>query len=224
MSYTLGVDLGTRQDYSALVLINRVERLQESRALPGTWQAESERRNVYNVYEIPLIERLPLGVEYRQVIGRIKQILEFPQLWRQNVDIVVDATGVGFPVLQQMYNEQIQAIGVTITGGTSVNQNEIGYTVPKRDLVSALQVAAQSNRIKVSPQLKLADEFKEEVQAFRRRPTAARGETYDAESGKHDDMVLACALAIWYVERAHGYVVPQPIDEKDTYDPLRVMR
>lgn len=224
MNYTLGVDLGTRQDYSALVLLRRSERLQEPRALPGTWQAEEERRITYSVYEVPLLERLPLGVEYRHVISRIQQILEFPQLYRQHVDIVVDATGVGVPVLQQMYAARMNVIGVTITAGTSVNQNDSGYTVPKRDLVSSLQVVAQSNRLKVSPRLKLAEEFKGEIQVFRRRPTTARNETYEADIGEHDDLVLACAIAVWYADRAYGYTAPQPLKSEELYNPLRVIR
>lgn len=224
MSYTLGVDLGTKQDYSALVLLSRVERLQEPRALPGTWQAETERRNVYSVYEVPLIERLPLGIEYRTVIDRIRQIIELPALFRQQVEIVVDATGVGFPVMQQMYAAGLNVIGITITGGTSVNQNDSGYTVPKRDLVSALQVVVQSNRLKVAPSLPLAPAFKEEVQAFRRRMTNARSETWDADSGHHDDMVLAAAIAAWYAERVYGYIMAAPTTEKDEYNPLKVIR
>lgn len=227
MKYVMGVDVGTRQDHSAIVLVRRSERLQPGRALPGTWEELSERRMIYSTYEVPLMERLPLGLEYRQLIARIRSILDMPQLFRQDIQIVMDATGVGHPVVQQMIGGGIPVVGVTITGGTSVAQNEVGYTVPKRDLVSALQVVAQNRRLQVAPALELAEQFENEVRVFRRTTSQAKNEKYSAEEGEHDDIVLATAIAVWYFERAFGIAVPAPIrgeEQAPSYNPLRLYR
>lgn len=224
MNYILGVDLGTRQDYSALVLARRAERIQERTALPGTWQAETERPMLYSVYEIGLIERFPLGVAYGEVIEAIRWVTELPFLFRQNLTTVVDATGVGYPVLQQMQNAGIASIGVTITGGTSTGENDIGYTVPKRDLVSAMQIVYQTDRIRVSGKLKLTKVFNEELKSFRRKETASRKETFEGEAGEHDDIVLAASLAIWYGERAFGFTTEAPTDDTEAYNPLRPVK
>lgn len=224
MNYILGIDLGTKQDYSALVLARRVERMQDRRALPGTWQAETEIPRLYSTYEIPLIQRPPLGIDYAEVIAGVQRILELPELFRQQVAIVVDASGVGYPVMQQMFAVGLPVTGVTITGGTSVAENESGYTVPKRDLVSSLQVVYQSRRIKIAKRLPMAEALREELQSFHQRMSKAGNEKWDAASGKHDDIVLALAIAIWYGERAFGYTVAAPVDEhRDTYDPMRAV-
>jgi hypothetical protein len=224
VKYILGVDVGTRQDHSALVLIRRVERLQPKRALPGTWEELSERQMIYSSYEVPLMERLPLGIEYRELISRIRTIMDLPALFRQDVQIAMDATGVGYPVIQQMIGAGIGVIGVTITGGTSVAQNDIGYTVPKRDLVTALQVVAQNRRLQVSPKLALAPEFEKELQVFRRTTSQAKNEKYSAEEGEHDDIVLAAAIAVWYFERAYGIAVPAPIRGENAVPEYNALR
>lgn len=226
MDYVIGVDLGTKQDYSAIVLTRRVERVQPSRALPGTWQEQTEERYLYSTYEVPLIERPALGIDYGDVIGAVERVTQLPQLWRQNVSIVVDATGVGYPVLQQMYSRGLPVVGVTISSGTSVGQTQGGYTVPKRDLVTSLQVVYQARRIKIASRLPMAPALQEELQSFHHAVTAARNETWDAKSGKHDDIVLALALAVWYSERAYGYAVAAPTrdEARTSYNPLKAVQ
>jgi hypothetical protein len=47
----------------------------------------------------------------------------------------------------------MRATGITITGGDEVGHNQMGLTVPKATLVSALSVVVQTQRIKVAPGL-----------------------------------------------------------------------
>src|SRR5215470_1982068 len=56
-------------------------------------------------------------------------------------------------------------------------------------------------RLKIQKQLPEADTLVRELQDFRVEFTPAGHLTFNARSGKHDDLVLALAIAVW---RAHG--------------------
>ena len=74
--YFLGLDLGQAQDPAAIAV------------------AEVPKSDIH----IRHLERLPLGTPYPKVIERVTAIIEkLP-----SADLVVDATGVGRPVIDQM--------------------------------------------------------------------------------------------------------------------------
>lgn len=216
MNYVLGVDLGTQQDFTAIVLLKRVEKLTAKTTL-----RRDEERTVVSHYQVPLLEQLALGTEYPLIIARVKQILELPQLYGQ-CQLVVDATGVGLPVLQQMRGQGLSPIGVTITGGSTVGQNSSGYTVPKQELVSTTQVLFQQKRIQIARALALADHFMSQLKKFKVKVTAARNETWEGDKD-HDDIVMAAAIAFWYAEKMFGYPHAAPTEEDlepSVYEPL----
>ncbi len=91
-------------------------------------------------------------------------------------------------------------VALSITGGRRMNIGARGVTVPKRVLVQTLQAAFTSGRLKVAKGLPLADALLDELAAFQEKITARGHDTYAAASGKHDDLVLAVALAVWFAE------------------------
>src|SRR5499427_4921832 len=74
-------------------------------------------------------------------------------------------------------------------------------SVPKLTLVSRLQALLHEGRLKILRELPEAETLVRELQDFRCEFTAAGHLTFNARSGRHDDLVLALAIAIW---RAHG--------------------
>jgi hypothetical protein len=99
----------------------------------------------------------------------------------------------------------ISPVGVLITGGAV----ETGYGaicgVPKLLLVSRLQALLHQGRLKIHKGLPEAGTLVREMQDFRVEFTAAGHLTFNARVGKHDDLVLALAIAIW---RAYGGGMP----------------
>ena len=83
-----------------------------------------------------------------------------------------------------------------------------GFSVPKKDLVGALQVLLTSGRLRVEPVrgtslAKWAPTLQREFENFRVKITAHANETYEAWREKeHDDLVLAVAIACWCGEKA----------------------
>src|SRR5687767_6312437 len=75
------------------------------------------------------------------------------------------------------------------------------WHVPKRDLVSNLQVLLQSERLKIAGDLPEAAALLRELRSFRVTISTAGNDTYAAwRENDHDDMVLAVALACWQGE------------------------
>ena len=120
---------------------------------------------------------------------------------------LVDQTGVGRPVVDMLRGAGLKPIAITITGGDSVTREGGAVRVPKRDLVSTVQVLLQSKRLKIARGLKEAQTLTDELLAFKVTITTTGHDRYGNDVGMwrenpHDDLVLAVALAAWYGENA----------------------
>jgi hypothetical protein len=73
--------------------------------------------------------------------------------------------------------------------------------VPKKELVSTLQVLLQARRIRVAPSLPGAQTLVRELQNFKKKFPAVSDPFEAWREGPHDDLVLAVAIAAWLGER-----------------------
>jgi hypothetical protein len=186
-SFYIGLDLGQAQDYTALTII---ERKHFNYSLP---------REQYHVRHL---ERPKLGTPYPAIVEKVQDLVQSNKLLNQAA-LVVDATGVGAPVVDLFRKIGLVPIAITITGGNAVTRERGGYRVPKRDLVTTLQVLFQSGRLKVAAELPEARLLVEELLNFRVKINVRTAhDSYEAwREGIHDDLVLAVALACWYAEK-----------------------
>lgn len=91
---------------------------------------------------------------------------------------------------------------VTITGGFAVTPDANGFHVPKKELVSVLQVLLQQRRLQVARALPHAATLVRELETFRVKITTSANEQLEAwRQRDHDDLVLALGLAVWVAER-----------------------
>jgi len=199
LNYFLGLDLGQAQDYTALAV---VERKIFHYTLPS------------KQYHVRHLQRFKLGTSYPEIVDKVKAMYEKPPLRGQAV-LVADATGVGRPVMDLFRKDGLRPIAVTITGGTIVNAGSYGFHVPKRDLITNLQVLFQSGSLKIAGKLLDADILIDELLNFKVKiDTRTAHDSYEAwREGIHDDLVLAVALACWYAERKGKYNNPVPKPE-----------
>src|SRR5262249_44029940 len=140
-------------------------------------------------------------------------------------ELVIDFTGVGRPVFDMFRFSGITPIGVLITSGAAETGSGWVYGVPKLDLVSRVQAPLHEGRLKIHKDLAEADTLARELQDFRCEYTVAGHVTFNARSGKHDDLVLALAIAVWraadggmksaglfrYYQRLAGAVAPRDV-------------
>jgi hypothetical protein len=220
--YILGVDLGQRQDYTALCVLERTghdtgKRVADGWPEPQNWDdikpAPVPKRPVYSYhYAARHLERLPLGTPYPAQVERVKALHD---RLKDDADtapiLVVDQTGVGRPVTDMLHAAGLSPVAVTITGGDSVTQDGGDYRVPKRDLVSVVQILLDSDRLTIAERLKARAILTAELEAFKRNVSLKGHDSYGNDVGQwrenpHDDMVLAVALACWYGENVKAPV------------------
>jgi hypothetical protein len=148
------------------------------------------------------LERFALNTPYHQIVERVRDMLATPPLFDRRVALMVDATGVGAGVVDQFVQAGLSPISVWITGGDKVNRSPAdgSYRVPKRDLVAAVQVLMQSERLKIARALVEAGTLRQELQNFRVKidPKTAHDSYSHWREAEHDDLVLATALACWF--------------------------
>jgi hypothetical protein len=194
--YTLGLDLGQVKDYTALVILER--------------HGEAE----HAVYHARHLQRFPLGTPYPAIVSSVARMLQLPPLSDARPRLAVDETGVGAPVVDLFRQAELNATlhPVHITGGSTINYDRGVEYVPKRDLVSVVQVALQTEKLKIAAALPEAPTLVRELQDFQVKITDAANDTYGAwREGTHDDLVLAVALGL-YVGKKHGEII-----EADAY-------
>ncbi len=203
--FTVGLDLGFAQDYSALSII-RTERPPDSRPVP-------QPQRVPPMHYVEHVERVPLATSYPDVVRATVEVLRQPELTTTDEQrsarspaLVVDATGVGQPVVQLLRAAGIAPYSVTITGGDAVVSEGRSYKVPKRDLISSTQVLLQSRRLKFAPGMPFVDVLIREFENYQMKIDLSTGhDSYGQwREGQHDDLVLAVALAAWWAETRHG--------------------
>lgn len=184
MRFIAGLDLGQAQDYTALSIIQVIDDDKQ-----------------FKEHQLRYIERFPLGTHYTTISEKVAKLM-LDRLQVKDSELVVDATGVGKPVVEMLRRNGLKPISVTITGGHEVNGSKYeGYNVPKRDLVSTLQILFQCQRLRIAEGLSHSKTLVEELLNFKAKITAKGNDTYEAwREGIHDDLVLAVALASWYGE------------------------
>ncbi len=184
-AFFTGLDLGQTKDYTAIAVLERTLEGKEA------------------TYACRYLYRYPLGTSYVTIAGEVAKLMQRPPLPKSV--LVVDQTGVGRPVVDVLRQTAIPATlwPVTITAGAAVVTGaDGGLHVPKRQLVSTLQVLLQSGRLKIDASLPHAATLTRELQNFKVKITLAANESFEAwREADHDDMVLALALAAWMAER-----------------------
>jgi hypothetical protein len=196
--YIIGVDLGFSQDYTALAIAER----------HGLKKPE---------YRIRHLKRFELMTKYQEVAAEVKRMMENEALAAFDKHLVLDATGVGRPVVEMFEDAGLEPVAITITSGFEMTRvkDRAEYRVPKADLMSSMQMVVQGARLKVSPKLRLARTFIEEAKNFKIKITEDKNATYEAwRSRDHDDLVLSVAMLLWYGETQLLTVAGDTTEEK----------
>ena len=181
--YLVGLDLGKMQDFTALVI------LEQHGAAPAH-------------YNLRFIKRFPLKTSYQEIMDSVIRMLKSKEFQAHPSALIVDATGVGAPVVDLFKRAKVRPVAITITGGFEVTRlSGREFRVPKRDLVSNLRLLFDDQRLQIAEGLPDAKVLVEELLNFRQKVSDAGHDSYEPwREGEHDDLVLATALAAWYGE------------------------
>jgi hypothetical protein len=203
MPFYVGLDLGQSADYTALAVVEDGVK-------------ENEDGDTEKYLHLRHLERYPLRTLYPDIAEGVVSLMLDERLspndydpsrrrvFRKAPELIVDQTGVGPAVTDILKKTGLNFKAITITAGDSVHGLGGGrYRVPKRDLVSALEVAFHTGELKVAEDMKLWPTLREELLNFRRKiDLRTAHDSYEHwREGDHDDLVLATALACWWVRR-----------------------
>jgi hypothetical protein len=188
-THSIAVDLGQFSDYTALTVIES-----QADARPITHQV----RHLDRWRGKPYTDLIP-------VLARLVDALKAPG---RRPTLVVDQTGVGVAVVDQIRAANLAAklVPVSIHGGDKVTRDGDVYRVPKRDLVGAVAVALQGERVKFAEKLPLLAVLREELGKFKVKidPQTAHDSYAAWRENDHDDCVLSVALGLWWAGRPKG--------------------
>ena len=191
--FYIGLDLGQRQDHSAIAIVEKPDaRL--------AWMAAQKMLVVRRV------ERIALGTPYPRVVERVREIVQAIG----DCTLVVDGTGVGAPVVELLRSARLGCgvTAVTITGGEKASGSGLAWSVPKRDLIAGVQLALEKGELRIARHMKEVGALVRELIDVRVMAGLGTGKVRIGAdgSGQHDDLVIALALACWRARWAeNGY-------------------
>jgi hypothetical protein len=196
MSFFVGLDLGQRQDPTALAVVERV-----SVAVGGIDRVTYEQPREVRLH-VRHLERVRLGTPYMEAAERVSEVVRWPGVAGQ-CTLIADATGVGGAVMEMLRPEGLgcPVVPVTITSGDRATQSNGTWRVPKRELIAALMVSLQTGQLRIARKLRDAGALVDELMRMRATFSEAGHERFGASAGAHDDLVVAVALAVWRARR-----------------------
>ena len=196
VSYFVGFDIGQAQEFSAIAIVEKT--------VPANLPPE------HITYAVRHLDRFAPGTTYATMLEALTQVYQTPEL--KNACLVIDQTGVGKPAVD-LFCKTGRAPSyrrVVITAGQHAFHDDAGaWNVPKKDLVSHLQLLLQARRIRVAAELPQSQLLMKELQNFQMKVTLNPTDSVMAwREGIHDDLVLAVAIAVWMAERTSTYTGP----------------
>jgi hypothetical protein len=169
-SVIFGIDLGKLNDFTVIVGYSQ-----------NTW------RPIY-------FDRFN-KIDWEYQINRIVEVCsKFP-----NSIIYIDSSGVGEPLYDSLKKENLLVRAVTLSAGKKINtviQGTVKHTVPKQILIQRLAVDIEIGKFYLPKDKHCVEEFGQ----YAYNITPSGNVTYSAPVGKHDDCVMACALACFGLE------------------------
>ncbi len=152
--YIMGVDLGKHEDFTVLTVIDRYNN---------------------NVVYWDRFKQIDYPFQKARISATAKRY--------NNARIIVDSTGVGEPIQEDLAREKLFIDDFKFTNKT------------KKELVEKLSIFIEQKLVFIPPKEILTEELK----SFGYHLTDSGNVTYSAPQGLHDDAVISLALAVWGV-------------------------
>jgi hypothetical protein len=219
--YSVGVDLGQANDFTAIAVLEKAIVPPETAMFSPVGESPSNRLVEGSiVYDLVYLKRPKLGTSYDTIAKRVADLVcelepqgAFGELG--HVTLSVDGTGVGRGVVDMLDTEfkrrgttsksipRVDFRRVSVTGSQTTLKRPTrsnGYwSVPKKDLVFPAVAAFQQGKIRIAKGIKDRDALVSELKNCRRKVNIATGglQFEPWRESEHDDLLFALCLALW---------------------------
>lgn len=184
-----GLDIGRRQDPAAIAILERCHDVTGVRRDPVTFEPGPGLRFI-----LRHVEAFPLGTHYFELVRRVRKLIaESGQFAHASKTLVVDASGVGAPIVEAFWAAHLgcSLIPITITAtGHPHPDPHGGYLVPRRDLISNLRILMERGLLKIPRAIHAKEALIEELIHLK-----------DHQGSHHDDLAISVTLAAWQATR-----------------------
>jgi hypothetical protein len=187
--YVLGLDLGPAAAFTALAIVERADNDRAPDADPQ--------------FAVKHLQRFPPGTAYKVVAAAVGELLATEELAEAPVVLDLTAVGAGVRDLFRDLDPRPKLVSVVVTAGHHAEYGDHDtWLVPKKELVTGLQLLLQGRRLAIPEALPEAALLARELGNFRAKVSLA-ADPLQAEwrEGQDDDLVLAVALAGWKAGR-----------------------
>jgi hypothetical protein len=149
------------------------------------------------------VERILLGTPYPRIVSKARDLVSAPEL-QGNCKLIVDASGVGVPVVDMLRHARLgcEMTPIGITGGEHAHQHYANgspyWTVPRQDLIAGVHLLLEQDELRIAPEMRETGTLVRELTGMN-VSAKNRGKARPGASGgrEHDDLVFAVALACW---------------------------
>lgn len=197
--YHVGLDLGKRQDYSAVAVV------EDCVWATGAVDKITYKPELRQAKVVRHVERMGQGMEYLAVEEKVRRLLVSEALRDEEVVLALDATGVGEPVFErvekmfwavkEVRTRWLNLAAVVFTGGEKTRWSNYHAYVPKNSLVEGMLLGLETGELQLAGGQAGMRELQGELQSLQR--VMGEGGRRWVSQGKHDDLAMATALANW---------------------------
>jgi hypothetical protein len=219
--YSVGVDLGQANDFTAIAVLEKTIAPPEKAMFSPVGESPSNRLVEGSiVFDLVYLKRPKLGTPYDTIAKKVADLVcelepqgSFGELGQ--LTLSVDGTGVGRAVVDMLDAEfkrrgatsravpKVDFRRVSVTGSnTSLKRptRTDGYwSVPKKDLIFPAVAAFQQGKIRISKGIKDRDALVHELKNYSRTTNIATGNlAFEPwRESDHDDLLFAVCLSLW---------------------------
>ena len=186
MAVFVGTRLGQRCEPGAICVVE------------GRLRTPDGHRCRFTHFTTRLIERLPPGTTFPEGAARVGEIVRnLSQKMRLRADVIVDATGLGSPIVSLLESENLRVIAVYFNhGDRRIEEKNYEIRLGKAWLVARLQMLLQTQRLHL-PESPEARSLAKDLLDYQIDIDPAANEKYGAfKVGAQDEMVTALGLAV----------------------------
>lgn len=212
MQYVVSCDIAQKYDFFAIQIYRDTPELRPAEIQAGV------KEKIEHKWDLVYMDQMN-GIPYNIMADKLVKLVTQPRLY-QNHDLIVDGTGIGVAVVDELRDRGLMPIPIVATGGGKVNvvyedmanmfkwtgkfrgfQTVKEYRVPKVEMVQCGQVALENKMVRLAPNLPYTEAFKEQLVGFKGRFNDKTMYTkYNAATEDlHDDLITCFLQAMWWV-------------------------